>query len=103
MPFSQSALKRYPQPHASLAFAAVANDSPYTRFSGEGGGQLPGYEEGTDNQYRVYQAMQEWAWQRGGLSFQQELHWKSIRDRERGGERQLYGGYAQVGWFPAQR
>ena len=103
LPFSQSALKRYPRPKASLALAAVANDSRYTRFSSSGGGQLPGYQEKGDNQYRVYQAMQEWAWQRGGLSFQQELHWKSIRDRREGGERNLYGGYAQVGWFPAGR
>ncbi|MEH6593385.1 MAG: porin, partial [Halioglobus sp.] len=58
LPFSQSALKRYEEPHASLAFGAIANDSAYTRFSSDGGGQLPGYEEGEDNQYRVYQAMQ---------------------------------------------
>ena len=103
LPFSQSALKRYEHPHASLAFSAAANDSAYTRFSSSGGGQLPGYEEGKDNQYRIYQAMQEWGWQRGGLSFQQELHWKSIRDRVNGGTRDMYGGYAQVGWFPSER
>ncbi|MEH6581407.1 MAG: porin [Halioglobus sp.] len=103
LPFSQSALKRYEEPHASLTFGTIANDSAYTRFSSDGGGQLPGYEEGEDNQYRVYQAMQEWAWQQGGLSFQQELHFKSIRDRVNGGTRDLWGGYAQVGWFPADR
>jgi phosphate-selective porin OprO/OprP len=103
LPFSQSALKRYAEPHASLAFAAVTNDSRYTRFSSDGGGQLPGYTEGEDNQYRVWQAMQEWAWQQGGLSFQQELHFKSIDDRVDGGSRNFYGGYAQVGWFPADR
>jgi phosphate-selective porin OprO/OprP len=81
----------------------VANDSRYTRFSSAGGGQLPGYEEKRDNQYRVYQAMQEWAWQRRGLSFQQELHWKSIRDRRAGGKQDIYGGYVQAGWFPAER
>jgi phosphate-selective porin OprO/OprP len=103
LPFSQSALKRYLEPHASLAFAAVTNDSHYTRFSSDGGGQLPGYEEGRANQYRVWQAMQEWAWQQSGLSFQQELHFKSIEDRVNGGTRNLYGGYAQVGWFPSDR
>jgi phosphate-selective porin OprO/OprP len=103
LPFSQSALKRYAKPHASLGFAAMANDSRYTRFSSAGGGQLPGYEEGEDNQYRVWQAMQEWAWQRRGLSLQQELHFKSIEDRVRGGTRNLFGGYAQVGWFPSDR
>jgi len=102
LPFSQSALKRYEEPHGSLAFGAVSNDSAYTRFSSDGGGQLPGYEKGQDNQYRVYQAMQEWAWQQGGLSFQQELHWKSIEDRVNGPTRNMVGGYAQVGWFPSQ-
>lgn len=103
LPFSQSALKRYAEPRASLSFGLVANDSRYTRFSSSGGGQLPGYEEGEDNQYRIYQAMQEWAWQGGGLSWQQELHWKSIKDRVNGGTRDMFGGYAQVGWFPAER
>jgi hypothetical protein len=103
LPFSQSALKRYEEPHASLAFGAVANDSAYTRFSSGGGGQLPGYEDGEDNQYRIYQLMQEWAWQQRGLSFQQELHFKSIEDRVNGGTRNMFGGYAQVGWFPSDR
>ncbi|MEP6391709.1 MAG: porin [Halioglobus sp.] len=103
LPFSQSALKRYEEPHGSLAFGAVSNDSAYTRFSSDGGGQLPGYEEGSNNQYRLYQAMQEWAWQRGGLSFQQELHFKSIEDRVNGATRNVFGGYVQVGWFPSER
>lgn len=103
LPFSQSALQRYEAPHGSLAFSAVSNDSAYTRFSSDGGGQLPGYEEGSSNQYRIYQAMQEWAWQKGGLNVQQELHWKSIEDRVNGSKRHMYGGYAQVGWFPSER
>jgi phosphate-selective porin OprO/OprP len=103
LPFSQSALKRYQQPHASLAFALVSNRGRYTRFSSDGGGQLPGYEDGAEDQYRIRQAMQEWAWQRGGLSMQQELHWKSVEDTVNGGTRNLWGGYAQVGWFPSER
>ena len=103
LPFSQSALKRYALPTGSLAFAAVSNDSKYTRFSSDGGGQLEGYQEGEANQYRIAQFMQEWGWQHRGLSVQQELHWKSIHDRRRGGTRNLVGGYAQVGWFPAAR
>lgn len=102
LPFSQSALKRYREPHASLALAAATNESRYTRFSSDGGGQLPGYAPGQDNQYRVWQIMQEWAWQQGGLSFQQELNLKSIHDRINGGTDTVYGGYAQVGWFPAE-
>ena len=103
LPFSQSALKRYSQPHGSIALAFVSNESRYTRFSSDGGGQLPEYEEGEKNQYRIHQAMQEWAWQHRGLSFQQELHWKSIEDKRGSRARDLFGGYAQVGWFPADR
>jgi phosphate-selective porin OprO/OprP len=103
LPFSQSALKRYAVPRGSFALAMISNDSKYTRYSSDGGGQLPGYSEGEDNQYRILQGMQEWAWQGGGLSFQQELHWKSVRDKRYGGTRNLLGGYAQMGWFPAQR
>lgn len=103
LPFSQSALKRYEQPHGSLALSLAANDSRYTRFSSSGGGQLQGYVEGRDNQYRLYQAVQEWAWQHHGLSVQQELHYKSVEDRRNGGTQHLYGGYGQVGWFPADK
>jgi phosphate-selective porin OprO and OprP len=103
LPFSQSALKRYPSPRGSLAFAVVSNESQYTRFSSSGGGQLEGYESGEDNQYRIEQIMQEWAWHHRGISIQQELHWKSITDQRNGGTRNLYGGYAQAGWFPSGR
>ena len=65
LPFSQSALKRYPEARGSLAFAVVTNASRYTRFSSSGGGQLPGFEEGEDNQYRLEQFLQEFAWQHG--------------------------------------
>ena len=47
--------------------------------------------------------MQEWAWQKKGLSFQQEFHFKSIDDRVSGGTQNLFGGYAQTGWFPSDR
>ena len=103
LPFSQSALKRYAVPRGSFAVAVVSNDSKFTRYSSDGGGQLPGYSEGEDNQYRILQGLQEWAWQGGGLSLQQELHWKSVRDRRDGRTRNLVGGYAQLGWFPAER
>ncbi len=32
-----------------------------------------------------------------------EFHWKSITDQRNGGTRNIYGGYAQAGWFPSQR
>jgi len=103
VPFSQSALKRYEKPHGSLTFGGVVNDSPYTRYSSSGGGQLPGYPDVDDNRYQIRQLMQEWAFQHHGLNIQQELHWKSIEDRDTGATRDIVGGYVQAGWFPASR
>lgn len=96
--FSQSDIKRQ-EPAGSLAAAVVSGKSRYTRFSSEGGGQLPGYSEGTADQYGIDQLMIETAWQGNGLSWQQELHWKNIEDRSDGEEQRLLGGYAQVGYF----
>ncbi|NOR18541.1 MAG: porin [Xanthomonadales bacterium] len=101
LPFSQSALKRYPESRGSLAFAVVSNASRYTRFSSSGGGQLPGFEEGEDNQYRVEQILQEYAWQKGGWSIQQEFHFKKITDRFNGRSVNVTGAYLNVGWFPS--
>jgi hypothetical protein len=103
VPFSQSALKRYGEPRGSLALAFIVNDSPFTRYSSSGGGQLPGYEPGSANNYHIRQLLQEWAYQHRGLSLQQELHWKSVEKGDSGELRELYGGYFQSGWFPADR
>ena len=103
LPFSQSALKRFNPARGALVVGFTSNDSPYTRFSSNGGGQLPGYEKGTDNQYRIEQLMLELAWQRFGLSLQSEAHFKTIEDRKSGASNDLYGGYLQGGWFPADR
>ena len=103
LPFSQSALKRYNEARGSLAFAVVSNASAYTRFSSNGGGQLPGFEEGEDNQYRIEQFLQEFAWQRGGWSVQQEFHYKKITDRFNGGSVKIRGAYLTTGWFPSTR
>lgn len=101
LPFSQSALKRYEDARGSLAFAFVSNDSAYTRFSSSGGGQLPGLDQGTNNQYRVEQWMEEFAWQKGGWSIQHELHFKQITDRKNGQVSKIRGTYLNVGWFPS--
>lgn len=103
LPFSQSALKGYTEPRSALAFVFASNDSPYTRFSSTGGGQLPGYSTGSDNQYRIKQFGQEFARHRGGWSVQQEFHYKQVEDRVNGGKQNLRGGYVQVGWFPSSR
>ena len=100
---AQSAVKNYDKPASSLAFAAVENQSRFTRFSSSGGGQLPDYGSGPGerNQYRLTQFSQQYAWQWRGFGVQQELHWKRVEDQDTGRRRYLVGGYLQGGWFPA--
>ena len=43
--------------------------------------------------------MIETAYQHGGFSWQQELHWKNIDDSATGLKTRLVGGYAQAGMF----
>lgn len=97
--FSQSALGRPDESAGSVALAAVSGKSAFTAFSSKGGGQLPGFGDGAPDQYRLEQFMVETAYQHGGFSWQQELHWKQIDDRVTGEKRRLVGGYAQAGMF----
>jgi phosphate-selective porin OprO/OprP len=100
--FSQSDLSRRDNPAGSIAIAAVSGKSMYTKFSGAGGGQLPGYENGQPDQYTIRQALFETAWQYRGFSWQQELHWKKITDSVTNTEQRIVGGYAQAGMFISQ-
>jgi phosphate-selective porin len=102
LPFSQSALQRYKKGRGSVAIAAVTGHSRYTSFSSAGGGQLPGFNIGESDQYYLRQWLFETAWQKGGFSWQQELHWKAIDDQVSGRKRRLVGGYAQAGMFFAE-
>ena len=97
--FSQSDIGRRETPAGSAAIAFVSGYSMFTSFSSDGGGQLPGFTDGESDQYFIRQALVETAWQGRGFSWQQELHWKSIRDRLNGTERNLVGIYAQAGMF----
>ncbi len=97
--FSQSAIGHPKEPAGSVAVAAVSGKSGYTSFSSAGGGQLPGFADGESDRYRLQQLMIETAYQHGGFSWQQELHWKDIDDELTGETRRLIGGYAQVGMF----
>ena len=99
LPFSQSDIDRQDPAAASIALAGVYGQTPYTRFSSSGGGQLPGYEKGVQGKYRLYQAMLETAYQFNGFAYQQELHWKKIHDRTAQSTRELWGGYIQLGYF----
>jgi hypothetical protein len=99
LPFSQSAIRRPEQPAGSVSIAAVSGKSGFTAFSSSGGGQLPGFSNGEPDRYRIEQLMIETAYQHGGFSWQQELHWKNIDDRGTGSKTRLVGGYAQAGMF----
>jgi phosphate-selective porin OprO and OprP len=96
LPFSQSDLERRPSPLPSIALATIIGRTPYTRFSTSGGGELPGFDEGD---YNLNQLLFETALHYRGLSWQQELHWKRIEDRNSGNVTRLVGGYAQLGSF----
>jgi len=96
LPFSQSDFEFRAAPSGTLAIAAARFKGPYTRFSSEGGGQLDGFADGIGNQYAVRQWMQEFAWQYGGWSVQQEYHVKRIEDQLNGGSTRLNGYYARL-------
>ena len=97
--FSQSDIGRRDKPAGSIAIAVVSGKSMFTQFSGAGGGQLPGFENGEPDRYRIRQALFETAWQYRGFSWQQELHWKKITDSVTNVEQKIVGGYAQAGMF----
>ncbi len=83
----------------SFALAAATNRSPFTRFSTSGGGQLPGFEDGIDGQYRVNQWLQETSAMVNGFSWQQEFHWKEINDRVNLNQTILIGNLVQLGYI----
>ncbi|WP_193212666.1 porin [Luteolibacter marinus] len=97
--FGQADLDRRDDLITAVTLATVFGDSHYTRFSSSGGGQLPGFGYGD---YRLNQWMLETAARWRGFSWQQELHWKDVEDLRAGGHREMVGGYAQVGVFPAE-
>lgn len=100
LPFSQSDLKRLDTPAATLGAAAVYGNTKFTRYSSSGGGQLPGYASEPEGDFRLTQLYLESALHYRGFSYQQELHWKEIRDNADGSSRTLWGGYLQGGYFP---
>jgi phosphate-selective porin OprO/OprP len=98
--FEGSDLEISPRPAAIVAVAAVTNRSPYTRFSQAGGGTLEGFDEGTPGQYRVNQVNIETAFKYSGFSWQSELHWKNIIDKQNNDQATLlHGYYVQAGYL----
>ncbi|WP_066218118.1 porin [Formosa haliotis] len=97
--FSGSDLDNHDEFTGIIAVAAATNRSPYTRFSQAGGGQLYGFEEGVDGQYRVNQQLIETAFMYRGLSWQNEFHAKEIFDHVNQQTTKLKGAYFQAGYF----
>ncbi len=97
LPFSQSDYAMTETAAGTFSVAALRVRGPYTRFSSSGGGQLVGFEPGSDDRYTLEQFVQEFAWRLRGLSVQQELHVKRIRDNDTGRRSRLTGGYVNVG------
>ncbi|MAW97037.1 MULTISPECIES: porin [unclassified Leeuwenhoekiella] len=98
-----SDLEIHQKPEAQLAFSAVTNRSPFTRFSSSGGGSLNGFEEQQPGQYRINQRNFETAFKYKGFSWQSELHYKEIIDKlNADATTQLRGFYAQAGYFGHQ-
>jgi phosphate-selective porin len=100
LPFEGSDTRHSTKPVAAIAVAAATNRSPFTTFSQTGGGALRGFPVGAAGQYRVNQWVEETAFMYRGFSWQQELHWKEVRDQVNGSLTRLLGTYVQAGYFP---
>lgn len=100
LPFSGGDINISEKPVGLIALAAVTNTSPYTRFSQSGGGQLVGYEQGSNGQYKIDQYQIETALNYKGFTWASEVHRKYILDRGTNENTTLAGYYVQAGFFP---
>ena len=99
LPFSQCDLKFHEKPAGTIALAAASWQGPFTAFSTEGGGSLPGLDVGQRDTFAVDQAMVETAFMYRGFSWQQEVHRKRVETVATGEVVELEGWYAQAGYF----
>lgn len=103
----QTDVERTEKPTGSLAFGFAEHRGRCTRWSSSGCGNLQAYTSPAtafDGQYKVTQAVQEFAFKHQGLSLQQEFHWKRVTDRSQAvasaaRDTTYWGGYAQTGYF----
>ena len=89
-------------PTGSLAVAGFTNTGPCTRWSSSGCGNLDGFAKpivAEEDQFKIEQAVQEFAFKYRGLSIQQEWHRKFVNDRVAGTDSDLTGFYLQTGYF----
>ena len=103
----QTDVERTEKPTGSFAVGGATHTGRATRWSSSGGGNLDGFDSvanAQDGQYRIHQAVAEFAFKYQGFSTQNEFHWKNIQDTtlaagQPGNDSDLYGYYAQVGYF----
>jgi len=100
--FTESDVERHETAAGSVSVSVVRNRSPYTRFNGDGGAQLEGFEPGVPGQYDLTQANVDAVYFYKGLSLQTEFHWKKVEDRVNRTLRRLRGVYFQAGYFPSE-
>jgi len=96
---SYSDIERVQKLEGFIAFSYVRNQSAYTRFSSNGGGQLPGYSENKKLRYLINQYNFETMFKFKGLSLSSEYHIKNIDDKETNQLSQLSGGTVMAGYF----
>ncbi len=100
--FRQTDVEFTEKPTGSFAIAGFTNTSACTRWSSSGCGNLDGFSKPADaeaDQFRVEQAVQEFAYKYRGFSIQQEWHRKFITDRSLNTESDMTGFYIQSGYF----
>ena len=100
--FRQTDVEFTEKPTGSFAIAGFTNTSACTRWSSSGCGNLDGFSKPADaeaDQFRVEQAVQEFAYKYRGFSIQQEWHRKFITDRSLNTESYMTGFYIQSGYF----
>ena len=103
----QTDVERTEKPTGTLAIGAATHTGRATRWSSSGGGNLDGYTStagSVDGQHRIYQAVAEFAFKYRGFSTQNEVHWKSVTDKQlartdSARESDFYGLYTQAGYF----
>jgi phosphate-selective porin len=90
------------KPTATLAFGGATTTGPCTRWSSSGCGNLDGFASplvAEDDQFKIRQAVQEFAFKYRGFSVQQEYHVKEVTDRVENTKNDLTGAYFQTGYF----
>ena len=103
----QTDVERTKKPTGTLAIAGASHRGRATRWSSSGGGNLDGFSsvgDAEDGQFRVSQAVAEFAFKYQGFSTQNEFHYKHINDTTLNAgnaarNSDLYGYYTQFGYF----